>query len=291
MNSKSVRELKPVPGSGPAGQKDPLPRGRIQLRILAADTRLRTYLYWPASATRESPVLVAVHGISRNAREQARLLAACADQHGVVIVAPLFGTDFFPDFQRLGRRGLRADHALNRILDDLGRSTGLDTAQVSLYGFSGGGQFCHRYAMAYPDRVAGLVVTAAGWYTWPDEGRAFPQGMGRSAQLPDLHFDLGRFLRIPSSVLVGASDILRDDKLRQTPGVDRRQGTTRLERGRRWVRRLQREARKRGIATRFAFRLLEHSGHDFAECIQRDRMDEEIFRLLFGAGQASPRPA
>jgi pimeloyl-ACP methyl ester carboxylesterase len=288
MNSKSVRELKAVPSPAPGVQKDSPPRGRIQLRILAADTRLRSYLYWPASATREAPVLVAVHGISRNAREQARLLAAAAERYGVVIVAPLFGTDFFPDFQRLGRRGLRADHALNRMLEDLARGTGLATGCVSLYGFSGGGQFCHRYAMAYPERVAGLVVTAAGWYTWPDEGRAFPQGMGRSAQLPDLRFDLERFLQIPTSVLVGTSDILRDVNLRQTPGVDRRQGTNRLERGRRWVRRLQREAGKRGIDTRYEFRLLEHSGHDFAECIQRDRMDEQIFQLLFDAGRAPP---
>jgi poly(3-hydroxybutyrate) depolymerase len=289
MSSATVHHLgRAAPDGG--DKSDPAPRGCVFLRVLQADTRLRAYVYWPSSARRDAPLLVAVHGISRNARDQARLLSECAEQYGVVVFAPLFGADFFPDFQRLGRRGLRADQALNRMLEDFGRATGLATGRFFLYGFSGGGQFGHRYAMAYPERVAALAVTATGWYTWPDERRAFPAGMGRSDRLPDLRFDLERFLHIPTSVLVGAADTARDPTLRQTPGVDRRQGRNRLERGRRWIRRLRREATSRGLPTRFRFRVLEHSGHDFGECIGRDRMDQQIFSLLFDEVPAQIEP-
>jgi hypothetical protein len=135
--------------------------------------------------------------------------------------------------------------------------------------------------MAYPQRVAGLAITASGWYTWPDENRAFPIGMGHTDRLPDLRFNLEQFLQIPVSVLVGAGDTERDPALRQTPGVDRRQGRNRLQRGRRWVRRLQREAEQRGLPTRARFHVLERSAHDFAECVQLDQMDQQIFSLLF----------
>jgi pimeloyl-ACP methyl ester carboxylesterase len=281
-----VHEIGPAGLPAGVASEVTIPRGRIILRKLSSDTRLQGYVYWPSGATRSAPLLVAVHGISRNAREQARLLSECAEQYGVVVFAPLFGVDFFPDFQRLGRRGLRADHALDRLLEDFGRVTGIDTRRFFLYGFSGGGQFGHRYAMANPGRVRALAVTAAGWYTWPDTARPFPQGMAACGQLPDLRFDLERFLRVPVSVLVGAGDVMRDQSLRQSAGVDRRQGENRVERGRRWLRRLRREARQRGLETRYRFRLLEHSAHDFEECISRDRMDQEIFRLFFGKSGA-----
>jgi pimeloyl-ACP methyl ester carboxylesterase len=284
MIFEGVRELRPPTTVGPASA---LPRGRVVLRVLPSDPRLRGYFYWPTRATRNAPLLVAVHGISRNAREQARLLTGCAERYGVVLYAPVFGVDFFPDFQRLGRRGLRPDQALHRLLDDFGRLTGLSTSRFFLYGFSGGGQFGHRYAMAYPQRVAGLVVTAPGWYTWPDETRAYPIGMGHCDRLPDLQFDLGAFLRIPVTVMVGAADTERDPALRQSAGVDRRQGRNRFERGRRWVRRLRQEAEKRGLPPRARFHVLERSAHDFVECIRLDQMDQQIFQRLFDKG-ASP---
>lgn len=259
------------------------PRDRILLRAARSDPRLRYYVYWPATAGADSHVLVAVHGISRNAREHVRMLAARASHHGVLLMAPLFPPDIFPHYQRLGRKGagLRSDQSLNRMLEDLGRFTGRRIERIHLFGYSGGGQFAHRYALAYPQRVIALAITSPGWYTWPDPLRRFPLGLAPSAFLPDLRFDLDKFLCIPTCVLVGAHDTERDPQLRTGRRLDREQGRNRLERGRRWIRQLRREARQRGLTTRYRFRELPNSSHDFMENVMRDAMDRHVFRFLF----------
>ncbi len=278
-----------VPGAQPrAADGTPgvvCPRDRVVLRSASADPRLRYYVYWPSSAGPESPVLVAVHGVSRNAREHVRLLAERARRHGVLVMAPIFHRDIFPHYQRLGRKGvgLRSDQSLNRMLDDLGRFTGRRIGGINLFGYSGGGQFAHRYALAYPQRVVAMVITSPGWYTWPDPLRRFPHGLAPSVHLPDLRFDFERLLQIPICVLVGGRDTERDAQLRKGRRLDREQGRNRLERGRRWIRHLKREARERGLTTRFRFRELPNSSHDFVENVMHDQMDRHVFRFLFGA--------
>ena len=50
-------------------------------------------------------------------------------------------------------------------LADWQECTGIDTRRINLFGFSGGAQFAHRYAMAHPGSVNALVLTAPGWFT------------------------------------------------------------------------------------------------------------------------------
>jgi pimeloyl-ACP methyl ester carboxylesterase len=278
--SSGVSALLPVGGAA----RRELARGQVQLCVVADQPDHRYYAYWPATAPANGNVVVSVHGISRNAEQHARLLARQADRYGTLVMAPIFAEDAFPDYQRLGRQGLgqRADQALDRMLLDLAKRRGEPISRFFLFGYSGGGQFAHRYAMLWPERVAGLVLTSPGWYTWPTTRRKFPYGLAASPRLAGLHLDLDAFLRVPTCVFVGALDDERDGALRSTPRLDRQQGETRLERGRRWIRRLRREAGKRQLATHHRFRILPNSGHDFEQNIARDRMDREIFRALFG---------
>jgi pimeloyl-ACP methyl ester carboxylesterase len=111
------------------------------------------------------------------AKDHALKFASFAERYGVVLVAPLFPKDRFGDYQRLGRngRGERADQALNRILTEVGFLTGANIDKLYMFGYSGGGQFVHRYAMAYPQRTARIVVAAAGWYTFPDSAVNYPR--------------------------------------------------------------------------------------------------------------------
>lgn len=265
-----------------------LPRGVILERVLEDDPGQRYYLYLPSAGDlARARVLVTVHGISRNARTHVRRYAALAEQRGVIVVAPHFGKRRFPDYQRLGRagRGERADRMLDRILAEVARATGARTDRLHLFGYSGGGQFVHRYAMAYPERVAAIAIGAAGWYTFPDPERRYPYGIKPSPALPDVHFDIGRFLRIPTWVLVGEDDDVRDAALRQSDRLDRRQGATRLERGRRWVEAMNAAARARGLAaTHYRFIALPDADHSFSRSIRHGGMAERVFDCLFGDG-------
>ncbi len=242
---------------------------------LSTDDRLGYWLQPPPAAEREPPILVVVHGISRNAAEHAEAFAAVAAERGAVLVAPLFSRELFPDYQRLGRRGrgLRADLALEAMLSDVRHRLGVATRRIHLFGFSGGAQFAHRYALAYPERVAGLMLAAAGWYTLPDPGLPFPRGLAPCERLPDLRFSLPAFLRIPITVLAGERDTLRDDTLNRNRLIDRRLGSNRFERARRWVELLTAAAAGLGIPARLRFLPLPASDHDFATCAAPDRGD------------------
>lgn len=267
----------------------------VQSHYLQGRPPLRYFLYVPEGVGKNAPVLVSVHGISRNADIHVRRFARRADRYGVVVVAPLFDAQHYPGYQRLGLSGGRADLALNAVLDEVERRVGVDTSRVSLFGYSGGGQFVHRYAMAYPERVAAIAVGAAGWYTFPDLERRFPYGTAPHRKLPGLRFDEAAFLRIATHVLVGEDDVVRDRAIRQTEHLDRHQGINRVERGQRWLAAMTQAARQHNLETEFRFIFLPGSDHSFSRSVKHGGLAKQVFRCLFGppptARQPLPVPA
>ena len=259
------------------------PRGRVFVWVSPRAPGLETFVYLPRSLSSPGRALVAVHGITRNATEHALLFSALAEEAGVAVIAPLFATNRFRGYQTLRRRrkGPAAEVAFDFMLDDLRTATGLDLNRLSLFGFSGGGQFAHRYAMVRPDKVDRLVVGAAGWYTFPDVDQDYPRGV---AALPEhlSKLDLDAFLKIPVLVVVGDQDQQRDDALNQDPRIDARQGRTRVERGQNWVRALKAAALERGLPTRAGIRLLHGGTHSFADSMNRLGLGQIVFNFLFG---------
>jgi pimeloyl-ACP methyl ester carboxylesterase len=230
--------------------------------------------YVPQRPHRSDLVLVAVHGISRNADEHATAFQSTADRLGCHLIAPQFDRDSFRDFQLLGLsgRGRRADHALEAALADLRRFGVAADARLVLTGYSGGAQFAHRYAMAHPRRVALLLIAAAGWYTMPDAELPFPRGCGLGADTGST-LDPAALLRLPMLVAVGERDVERDPALRCDAWIDRDQGLTRVDRARSWVDRLAREARRRDLTPRCRLELVAGAGHDFTAMVAAGMID------------------
>jgi pimeloyl-ACP methyl ester carboxylesterase len=265
----------------PADFADPaLPRGRMSLRQVAGRYGGKVYLYVPTRWRPGRPVLVAVHGISRNAREQVQMFSQWADRGGFAIVAPFFARDRYRDYQRLGleKGGRRADEFLNCALDSFERWTGAPVASVVMFGFSGGAQFAHRYTLMNPDRVHALVLGAAGWYTMPDEAEPFPLGL---ADLPvPMERARDKWLSLPMLVVVGSRDTERDDALRQTPHIDAAQGRNRIERAQCFAAAMREAAARHGIAPHVEFALLDGVGHGFAESMRRGGLAERALPFL-----------
>jgi poly(3-hydroxybutyrate) depolymerase len=264
--------------------------GHVLRRVLRSDPAQEYFLYVPSTGGSGAPLLVAIHGISRNSREQAKRFSDLAETHGVVLVAPHFSEDRFSDYQRLGRegRGTRADLALANIVEEVAWLTKAATTQFYLFGFSGGAQFAHRYAMGYPDRVAGAVIAAAGWYTFPDAQQRFPYGIRPNKELPKVRFDPEEFLRIPFTVIVGEHDT-EADGVRRTERVDTQQGTTRIDRARNWVAAMQRAAQTFGLPTLVAFQMIRGGSHSFEDLMDHSAFGEQVFESLFGPGGARSR--
>lgn len=263
---------------------DQLPRGVILSRNLPTDSQLKYYYYLPQRCTQQSNVFVTIHGISRNAEEHARKFAPYAEQYGVILIAPYFSENHFPDYQRLGRkgRGKRADLALQEIIKDISKLTGINLPEkIYIFGYSGGAQFAHRYMLAYPKQVAKVVLGAPGWYTFPDISQKFPKGIQASPTLPHLTFNPSDFLRIPACVLVGEFDKQRDTELNQSQKIDRLQGENRIERGQRWIAEMTRQSRQLGLTTPYHFKLIPNSPHSFSLSMLKGGMGEKTFAFLF----------
>jgi poly(3-hydroxybutyrate) depolymerase len=263
---------------------DSLPHGQVLRRTLRGDALQDYYLYLPATTTAvRAPVFVTVHGISRNAEEHARLFARHAEAQGVVLVAPLFTESHHGDYQRLGRagRGPRADHALDAILAEIATLTGATIDRIHLFGYSGGAQFAHRYAMAHPERVAAVVIGAAGWYTWPDAAVEYPYGIAPIPELDGVRFDPQAFLRVPMTVVVGMQDVT-DAGLRRNQQVDAQQGRTRLERARNWVAAMRQSAAAQGLPPLATLDTVPEIPHSFREFMLRGELGDRTFTALFG---------
>lgn len=257
-----------------------LPSGRTFVREIDGHCR---YLLRLAARPDSQRVLVAVHGISRNAQFIMRALAPLADLHDYTLIAPIFSYRDFPDYQRLGRRGrgARADLALLAMLRDAQQHLELPD-QFHIFGFSGGAQFAHRFVCAHPSRVRSATLAAAGWYSDPISRRRFPVGMGNTRRLPDLDFDGNALAEIPILILAGENDTERDAALRRNARLDTSQGKNRLERAR-WfyIRLASAQANK---SSRQQLTILDNTGHDFGEAVLNGRLDRVLFEFCNSAG-------
>ena len=253
------------------GQFHDLPRNSVLLRRLRSNRVQRYYLFVPASYAPGREIVVLVHGISRNAREHAIAFAPFAARSGVALLAPLFTKEFCRDYQRLGLTGTghRADALLQDIVAEATSDIGAIGGSFSLFGHSGGAQFAHRYAFAWPQHVRRLAVCAAGNYTFPDPSLPFPFGLDCSGLRDHFRFELHATLRIPTLVVVGSRDRQRDQTLRSDSGLDELQGRHRFERGRRWTRAMIAAAAAHGIASHIEFVRIPGAGHRFTDTVRR----------------------
>ena len=226
------------------------------------------YVQVPGRVDPSAHPLIAVHGISRRAQAHLRAFASWAEDRGRILIAPLFAESYCQRYQKMLLDRRRADRALFSVLDDITATTGIAIDRFDLFGFSGGAQFAHRFALMYPGHIRRLVLASAGWYTLPDPAEAYPYGLARGENRAR-HFRpcLEDALAIPTLVLVGDRDVLRDSGLRKEPSLDRHQGRTRVERAARWTGAMRHVARQAGLSAEIRFQTIAGCGHSFEECV------------------------
>ncbi len=241
---------------------------KIVLKTL--EGKLSVKVMVPQGADLDQPPLFALHGISRDVDALYAAFEQPAQLAGRILVVPHFHQNDWKIFQRIG--AARPDKTLLTLKQTL-RDTGICAApQIELFGYSGGAQLAHRFAMLYPRHVSRLHLGAAGWYCLPDATLAYPAGLReakpgaapnfRSAKLANLE----QFLRIPLRVYVGTEDTQRDPAMRTAPELDAVQGPHRLARATTYAARFAAAAAHRQIAPSVSLTHLAGCGHDFAQC-------------------------
>ena len=202
------------------------------------------------------------------------------EQHGWVIVSPHFDEERFNnDYQRLNPFGTRADIRLNDICEIVGQLLpGLPTEKLMLFGFSGSGQFVHRYAAVHPHRVERAVAASGAYYMWPDSNLPYPVGLDTSNVPGTLRPQLRELCQLPLLILVGDSDHDQGAFVRgRRHDLNRLQGAGRRERAENWVSAVRAVAEEQGWPCRLAIRIIPDTPHRLS-----DGMFQVAASFLFG---------
>jgi pimeloyl-ACP methyl ester carboxylesterase len=210
--------------------QQPTERGVLLYRTSRQRPDQGYYLYVPRGFDGSAAfrLLVTVHGHDREAVGRVEHFVDLAEHHNFVLLGPQFDPSI--RFQMLGIGGERADLRLLDLVAEVSADLSLAHEQFDLFGYSGGGQFAHRFLYAWPRRVRHVIVGAPGTVTMPDAQHRWPGGIRNLASVAGERFDLDEVRRRRIMLLVGTDDILLEG-LNQQPWA-MRSGATRLARAR-----------------------------------------------------------
>ena len=212
----------------------------------------------PACAAKPCPLLIAVHGMGRNAKGARDAWKAAADRAGFLVLAPRFDKEQFPS-RRFQQGDVRSETdktkwtfgLIERLFDAARASGRVAGDSYTIFGHSAGAQFVHRMIMLMPEaRIATAAVANAGYYTLPALAgeRAYPYSLKGT---PVTDATLARALAKPMLVMLGDQDIDPDHhQLNKSRGAEE-QGATRFARGEHFMAAARDEARRLGIALRW----------------------------------------
>lgn len=285
MNDRSTKSrddsIFALNGSKFHGLED-LPKGRVMSRSVPAQLAEDYFLYLPTELKPSTRALVVVHGQNRNAAEYAFRFSQLAENLNLAIISPLLNEKLFPDYQRLGRRGhgQRADLAFMRMIDDASACVPSLKDGFHLFGYSGGAQFAHRFAMAYPKQIRSAVIAASGWYTFPETELAYPRGVRQPKKLKGVTFSPHEFLRVRQHLIVGDQDTARGAGLNRSKSLDRQQGRTRVERATRWMEAMNEAAESLGLTAPITMEIMHGAKHSFSRNVARHKLLERVFESL-----------
>ncbi|SMD19377.1 PHB depolymerase family esterase [Kibdelosporangium aridum] len=186
--------------------------GSTPLFASQVDQRLHYCLHVPRELPDlPAPLVVIQHGTGRTAQKYRTAMRDFAEEHKVVVLAPLFPAGLIdPDdvhnFKFIEYRGIRFDLMLLAIIDEVAARYPVAADRFYLHGFSGGGQFTHRFLFLHPQRLAAASIGAPGRITLLDDSlpwwlgtKGFQERFGRS-------IDLDAVRRVPVHMVVGSED-------------------------------------------------------------------------------------
>jgi predicted peptidase len=174
--------------------------GKIPFKALKSDQRVSYTLYIPPehlnpdpSRQRQGseldpvysllPLVLSIHGTDRSAGTCRDRLIDLTHSESVAILAPLFpaGIEIYnnlDNYKLLKYKTMRSDLMLLDMLDEVGlRWPGIETQKVFIIGYSGGGQFVHRFMYLHPEKLLAVSIGVLGRATALDEGLKWPDGV------------------------------------------------------------------------------------------------------------------
>ncbi|WP_031465128.1 hydrolase [Sciscionella sediminilitoris] len=221
------------------------------------DQRFSYSLFVPVSCQetdRRHPLVVIMHGTGRTAETYRDAMAEFAEENSCVVLTPLFPAgiidpDDLHNYKFIGYRDIRYDKVLLDIVDEVAERFPVQR-NFLLHGFSGGGQFTHRFLYLHPGRLRAASIGAPGRVTLLDD-RDWWLGTGDTRERFGITVDPAAIREVPVQMVVGEEDtetweINNPGDSNWLDGAEKA-GRTRIER----LRTLRDEFTRHGIEVRF----------------------------------------
>lgn len=189
-----------------------LPSGPVPLR---ADPRFTWRLYAPEGfegASDRYRLVIAVHGSGRGVERLLDGFAPHADRNRWVVLAPHFppgvlGNDDGDGYKTLIEGDIRYDRLLLAMVEEAEQALNARFDRFGLYGFSGGGQFAHRFLYRHPDRLWAVSIGAPGAITRIDDRFDYWFGTRNLAAVLGAPLDLDAVRKVPIQLVCGDQDL------------------------------------------------------------------------------------
>jgi predicted esterase len=180
------------------------------------DQRFSYFVYVPQSlvddSEKPSTLAVFIHGTGRNAEYFLKDFRDFAEENRVLLVAPLFpGGIIEPNsnfnYQFIKFHDIRFDQILLAMVDEIADTYDVPRDRFLLHGFSGGGQFVHRFLYLHPDRLWAASVGAPGIVTYLEPTKPWPLGISHAEELFGAPIRLDDIRKVPVQLIVGSEDL------------------------------------------------------------------------------------
>ncbi len=233
---------------------------------------VNVHLFVPGDATTDTPIVIVMHGWSREAGRYFGDWRALGDEQDFVVVVPHFPVEDFPssndynlghvfdkDTGKQRPQSLWTFTAIELLFDEVAARLGSTQTRYTLFGHSAGSQFVHRFLYYMPDaRVRRYIAANAGWYTLPDFDTEYPYGLENAAISED---QLIAAFQKDLVLMLGREDLDHTDPDLRNTEEARRQGKNRLARGLTMFDVAKAKAGKLGVELEWRLVIVDDAGH------------------------------
>ena len=150
---------------------------------------LRVYSTMPKKISNDTPIVIILHGQSRNAEGYRNSWHGSARDNNFISLVPKFSTPDFPktrynlgNMKTLSGRSIEREKwifsAIEPLFEYAREMFGTSVEEYSLFGHSAGAQVAHRFLyFIHPNRASRTVLANSGYYTMPIEEISYPYGL------------------------------------------------------------------------------------------------------------------
>lgn len=189
--------------------------GKTASLACQVDQRFSYCLYVPHTYAQraETPrLLVAIHDTGRHNQHLRDQFAEFAESTNTIIISPLFpGGIIVPgdleNYKYLRFQNIRFDEILISMVEEVAARYGIDGSRFSLFGFSGGAHFSHRFLYVHPDRLHAVVVASPGSVTLPTTKFQWWAGLQNFEAIFGMPVPWDRICNVPVHLMVGSEDV------------------------------------------------------------------------------------